>query len=121
MIQTDLLRLKRYLRSWTILISVIRVEFVSHLSATLASAKLSPMLEARIPVYSDLPPINELKVKAINCLLGLISCRKLNEAETTRSLLPLVQAHYEVDNLTEALEELKKLSLMSVERQVANV
>ena len=102
----DLLRLELRLDSGSVLVGHVRLDLVSDLAAALASAELASLPEARVPIDSNLTPINQLEIEAVNCLLSLVARGKLNEAEAARHLALLVQTHDQVDDLAEALEEL---------------
>jgi len=116
----SLLRLRR-LDSRPVLVGHVRLDLVSDLATALASAELATLPEAGVPVNSNLAAIDKLEVEAVDCLLGFVARRKLNEAEAARHLALLVQAHDQVDNLAESLEELEQLGFVSVEREVADV
>lgn len=90
-----------------VLIGLVLVDLVSHLRSGLASAELPAKPETGVPVDSDLPPIDSLQVKTVKCLLCFFPSGVLDEAEPARSLLHLVESHYQVDHLTALAKELK--------------
>ena len=96
--------------------SLVRIDLVSDLSPSPPPAELPPELETRIPVNANLSAIDGLEIETVDCLLGLVTSRILNEAETAGSLLNLVQTHYQVHHLPTLPKELKQLALVCVER-----
>jgi hypothetical protein len=115
------LRLIWSLDDRAILVRLVLVDLVSHLGASLAPAILPAELETRIPVNSDLSPIDHLEIKTVECLLSLLPSSVLHETEPARSLLHLVESHDQAHYLPALAEKLYQLPLISIERQVSHV
>jgi hypothetical protein len=98
-----------------ILVGLVLVDLVPDLRAGLAPAKLTAELETRVPVNPNLPPVYYLQVQTVHRLLRLLPSRILNETETARSLLDLVQTHYQVYHLPALAKELQQLTLIGIE------
>ena len=113
--------MRRPRHCWPVLISIVRVELVSDLPAALSSSELPSKFKPRVPVDSDLSPIDNLEVEAVKCLLSLCPCSILEEAETARSLLDFVESHNQVHDLAALRKELIELGLVSVEGQIPNI
>ena len=105
----------------SILVRLVLVDLVSDLRTGLAPAILSAELETRIPVDSDLSPINDLEIKTVECLLRLLPSSVLHETEPTGSLLHLVESHDQAHYLAALAEKLNQLPLIRIERQVSHV
>ena len=110
-----MLRLIWSLDDRSILVRLVLVDLVSDLRPSLAPAILPAKLEARVPVDSDLPPIDNLQIEAVECLLSLLPSGVLHEAEPARRLLHLVESHDQVHYLPALAEKLNQLTLVCVE------
>lgn len=110
-----MLRLIWSLDDRSILVRLVLVDLVSDLRPSLAPAILSAKLEARVPVDSDLPPIDNLQIEAVESLLSFLPCRVLHETEPARGLLHLVESHDQAHYLPALTEKLNQLTLICVE------
>lgn len=94
---------------------------VTHLTARSTTTELSALLEAGVPVGTDLSVVQFGAVHVAHRIAGALSGRVLDEAEAARCLLDAVQTDDHSLDLTALGEELVDLLLGRVERQVANV
>ena len=79
------------------------------MATTSATAVLALDGEPVIPIESDLVLIETCEIEGVDGVLGLLSCQKLNKAETARFEPLGVQAHVEVLDGAALAEELHEL------------
>lgn len=100
---------------------VVCAVLVAHLPARLATSVLASLHKAGVPVRADDPVVQPRAVHEPHAVLRVLPGVVLDEAEATRRLLELVQAHDDALDVAALGKQLVDLAFGRVERQVAHV
>lgn len=95
--------------------------FISHLSSRFAAAILPSFPEASVPVRPDDTVVQPCAIDETHCIFCACSCVVFYEAESTGSLLDLIQTNDDALHVSTFRKQLVYLFLGGVEGQIPNI